>query len=63
MTAHSEVTASDQQAGTWKRLPAPFTKYEVSFDGYGPDQKPVRHVGTRPSSGSPRGGEPRVSRR
>ena len=41
MTTPSDVTASDQRAGTWKPLPAPFTKYEVSFDGFGPDQRPV----------------------
>ena len=45
MTTPSEVTASDQQAETWTRLPPPFTKYEVSFDGYGPDQRPVRRIG------------------
>ena len=46
MTA-SEVTASDQQAETWKPLPPPFSKYEVSRDGFGPDQKPVRRIGCR----------------
>ena len=45
MTTHSEVTASDQQAETWKPLPPPFTKDEWSPDGYGPDQKPVRRAG------------------
>ena len=46
MTTPSEVTASNQQAETWTPLPPPFTKYEVSFDGFGPDQRPVRHAGT-----------------
>lgn len=46
MTTPSDVTVSDQQAETWTRLPAPFTKYEVSCDGFGPDQKPVRHIGS-----------------
>ena len=41
----SEVTASDQQAGTWTPLPPPFSKYEVSFDGFGPDRRPVRRIG------------------
>ena len=39
MTTHSDVTASDRQAETWTPLPAPFTKYEVSRDGFGPDQQ------------------------
>ena len=43
MTTHSDVTASDRQAETWTPLPAPFTKYEVSRDGFGLDQRPVRH--------------------
>jgi hypothetical protein len=43
MTA-SDVTVSDQQAETWTPLPAPFSKYEVSFDGYGPGQRPVRRL-------------------
>lgn len=47
MTA-SEVTASDQRAETWTPLPAPFSKYEVSFDGFGPDQRPVRRIGGNP---------------
>lgn len=45
MTTHSEITGSDQQAGTWARLPAPFSKYEWSPDGYGPDQRPIRRIG------------------
>ena len=45
MTTPSEVTASDQQAGTWKPLPPPFSKYEWRADGYGPDQRPVRRIG------------------
>lgn len=45
MTA-SEVTASDQQAGTWRPLPPPFTKYEWCDSGYGPDQRPIRRIGT-----------------
>jgi hypothetical protein len=44
MTA-SEVTGSDTRE-TWAPLPPPFSKYEVSFDGYGPDQKPVRRIGS-----------------
>ena len=46
MTTPSEVTASDTRPETWKPLPPPFSKYEVSFDGYGPDQRPVRRIGT-----------------
>jgi len=38
----------------WYRLPPPFSKYEVSFDGAGPDQRPVRRIGTaRPLATSP----------
>lgn len=48
MTTHSDVTASDQRAGTWKPLPPPFSKYEVSPDGFGPDQRPVRRIGRDP---------------
>lgn len=48
MTTPSDVTASDQRDVTWTRLPLPFTKYEVSFDGYGPDQRPVRRTGGNP---------------
>lgn len=45
MTA-SEITASEQQAETWKPLPPPFSKYEWSPDGFGLDQRPIRHAGT-----------------
>ena len=31
--------------GEWYPLPPPFSKYEVSFDGFGPDQRPVRRLG------------------
>ena len=34
------ITAAD-----WHPLPPPFSKHEVSFDGFGPDQKPVRRIG------------------
>lgn len=36
------TTDSDQ---TWKTIPG-FSKYEVSTDGFGPDQQPVRRAGT-----------------
>jgi hypothetical protein len=45
MTTPSDVTVSDQHGETWTRLPAPFSKYEVSPDGFGPDQRPVRRAG------------------
>ena len=45
MTTPSEVTGSDRHAETWTPLPAPFSKYEVSDSGYGPDQRPVRRRG------------------
>lgn len=45
MTTPSDVTVSDQHAETWTPLPAPFSKYEVSFDGSGPGQRPVRRAG------------------
>lgn len=45
MTTPSDVTGSDRQAGTWMPLPAPFSKYEVSDSGFGPDQRPVRRIG------------------
>ena len=48
MTTPSDVTASDQRAETWTPLPAPFSKYEVSRDGFGPDQRPVRRIGGKP---------------
>jgi hypothetical protein len=48
MTTPSDVTASDQRAETWTPLPPPFSKYEVSFDGSGPDQRPVRRIGGKP---------------
>lgn len=55
MTTPSDVTVSDQRGETWTRLPAPFSKYEVSFDGFGPGQRPVRRAGgnllaTQPSN-------------
>lgn len=38
------MTASDQQTGTWKSAAAAgFSKYEVSWDGFGRDQQPVRN--------------------
>ena len=52
MTA-SDVTASDRRAETWTPLPAPFSKYEVSFDGFGPDQRPIRRAGGKPLATSP----------
>ena len=37
------MTASDQQTGTWRSAAAlGFSKYEVSPDGFGPFQQPVR---------------------
>ena len=39
------MTDSDGWAERWTPLPAPFSKYEVSFDGSGPDQRPVRRAG------------------
>lgn len=48
------MTHSDSQVETWTRLPVPFSKYEVSFDGFGPDQRPVRRIGgSKPLSTSP----------
>ena len=47
----SEITVSD--TGTWTPLPPPFTKYEVSFDGFGPDQRPVRRAGGNPLKPQP----------
>ncbi len=41
------TTDSDQQAGTWRSMSRiNFSKYEVSPDGFGPDQQPVRRIGT-----------------
>ena len=41
------TTESDQQAGTWRSMSRiSFSKYEISPDGFGPDQKPVRRAGT-----------------
>ena len=48
MTTPSDVTVSDQRGETWTPLPAPFTKYEVGRSGYGPDQRPVRRIGSDP---------------
>ena len=45
MTTPSDVTTSDQHAETWKPLPAPFSKYEWSAAGFGPDQRPIRRTG------------------
>jgi hypothetical protein len=45
MTTPSDVTVSDQHGETWTRLPAPFSKYEWSADGFGPDQRPIRRAG------------------
>lgn len=53
MTTPSEITGSDQQAETWTPLPSPFGKYEVSFDGFGPDQRPVRRIGGKPLATTP----------
>ena len=36
---------SDQWTERWTPLPAPFSKYEVFSDGFGPDQRTVRRVG------------------
>ena len=36
---------SDQHTGTWRSAAAlRFSKYEVSADGFGPDQQPVRRI-------------------
>jgi hypothetical protein len=40
-------------APEWYPLPSPFSKYEVSFDGSGPDQRPVRRIGGKPLSTQP----------
>ena len=41
-------------APEWYPLPPPFSKHEVSFDGFGPDQKPVRRIGSsKPLAVSP----------
>ena len=41
------MTESDQLTGTWRSAARlGFSKYEVSPDGYGPDQQPVRRIGT-----------------
>ena len=39
------MTDSDGWAERWTPLPAPFSRYEVFSDGYGPDQRPVRRIG------------------
>ncbi len=40
------TTDSDQDTGTWRSAAAlGFSKYEVSPDGFGPDQQPVRRAG------------------
>ena len=45
MTTASEVTMSDQYAGTWLSLARHgFSKYESYDDGFGPDQRPVRSI-------------------
>ena len=57
------MTESDQQAGTWKSAAhLGFSKYEVSPDGYGRDQQPVRRIDSkRPLAVSVgRNGYPRV---
>ena len=42
------MTVSDQQAGTWRSAAAlGFSKYEVSCDGFGRDQRPVRRIDNR----------------
>ena len=41
------MTDSDLQTGTWRSAAAlGFSKYEVSPDGFGPGQQPVRRIGT-----------------
>lgn len=53
MTTPSDVTVSDTQSETWKPLPAPFSKYEWSADGFGPGQRPIRRVGGKPLAVTP----------
>lgn len=48
MTTPSDVTVSDQHGETWTPLPAPFSKYEWSPSGFGPDQRPIRRAGRKP---------------
>jgi hypothetical protein len=41
------TTDSDQQTGTWRPMSRfGFSKYEISPDGFGPDQQPVRRIDT-----------------
>lgn len=53
MTTPSNVTVSDQRGETWTRLPAPFSKYEWSPDGFGPDQRPIRRIAGKPLATTP----------
>ena len=42
------TTDSDQRAGTWRSMSRiGFSKYEVSWDGFGPDQQPVRRIDSK----------------
>jgi hypothetical protein len=54
MTDSDDVLAPTIDVTEWYPLPSPFSKYEVSFDGFGPDQRPVRRIGgSKPLSTQP----------